>query len=110
MRRTFLVVTVVLMAPTAAMALTAGGELLGGSELGAAWAGIQKRQIAPGGVAASGQRGLLGGNVILAKGDQSATGAGLGGQKGQKKGGHKGKQADGKDNPDKQKGKEKGKS
>ena len=86
------------------MALTAGGELVGDSELGAATAAIQKRQIAPGGGVAIGQRGLLGGNVILAKGDMSGDGPGLGNQKGKKKGGHKGKQKEGKDNPAKGKG------
>jgi len=89
------------------MASVAGGKLVGDSELGAAGAAIHKRQIAPGGDAAIGQRRFLGGNVILAKGDQSGNGPGVGGQKGQKKGGFKGKQAEGKDNPNKQKGKNK---
>ncbi len=75
MRRTILALTVILCAPTAVMALTAG------SDLGVAGAAIQ-RQIAPGGIAGSGHEGLLGGNVILAKGDQSGTGPGAGGHKG----------------------------
>ena len=101
MRSTVIALTAVLLAPTAAMASVASGELLGGSKLRAAGAAIQKPQIAPGGDAAAGQRGSSGGNLILAKGDQSGTGPGVGGQKGQKKGGHKGKQAEGKDNPGK---------
>jgi hypothetical protein len=92
MRRTILALTVIFLAPTAVMALTAGRELVGDSELGAAGAAIQKRQIAPGGVAGSGHGGFLGGNVILAKGDKSGTGPGLGGHKGEKKGEHKGGQ------------------
>jgi hypothetical protein len=103
MRRTVFALTVLFLAPTAAMASVAGGELVGNSELGAAAAVIQKHQTAPGG-GAIGQRGPSGGNIILAKGDQSGNGPGLGGQKGQKKGGNKGKQAEGKDNPNKQRG------
>ena len=99
MRRTVFALTVLFLAPTAAMASVAGGELVGNSELRAA-AVIQKYQAAPGGDAI-GQRAPLGGNIILAKGDQSGNGPGLGGQKGQKKGGHKGRQAEGKDNPNK---------
>ena len=83
------------------------GELVGGSELGAAAAAIQKSQIAPASGVAIGQRGFSGGKVILAQGDMSGRGPGLGGQKGQKKGGYKGKQAKGKDNPNKAKGKDK---
>ncbi len=102
MRRTIFALTVLVLAPTAVMASTSGRELVGDSELGgAAGAVVQKRQIAPGGVAGSDQGGSLGGKVILAKGDQSGRGPGAGGQKGQKKGGHKGKQKEGKDNPDK---------
>jgi hypothetical protein len=86
MRRTILALTVIFLAPTAVMALTAGREI-GDSELGAA-AAIQKRQIAPGDVAGSGH----GGNVILAKGDKSGTGPGHGGHKGAKKGERKGGQ------------------
>jgi len=78
------------LTPTAVMALTSGGELVRETELGAARGAIQTQII--GGVGANGQRGLLGGNVILAKGDKSGTGPGLGGHKGQKKGGRKGGQ------------------
>jgi hypothetical protein len=94
MRRTMFALAVILLAPTAAMALSAGGELVGGSELGlgAAGAAAQKRQIPPGGVAGGDQGGFLGGNVILAKGDKTGTGPGRGGHKGQKKGGEHGKQ------------------
>ena len=99
MRRTIFALTIIFLAPTAAMALPAGGELVGDSELGAAGAAVQKRQILPGGVAGSDQGGFLGGKVILAKGDKTGTGGGHGG--------HKGKQQEGKDNPGKQKGKNK---
>jgi hypothetical protein len=105
MRRTIFALTAIFLAPTAAMASVAGGELVGNSELGAAAAVIQKHQTAPGSVAI-GQRGRSGGNIILAKGDQSGNGPGLGGQKAQKKGGHKGRQAEGKDNPNKQGGRD----
>jgi hypothetical protein len=91
MRRTILALTVIFLAPTAVMALTAGREQVGDSELGTA-AAIQKRQIAPGDVAGSGHGGFLGGNVILAKGDKSGTGPGHGGHKGAKKGERKGGQ------------------
>jgi hypothetical protein len=97
MRKMCLAFTVIFLAPTAVMALTSGRELVGDSELGAAGAATQKSQIAIGGVAANGQRGLLGGNVILAKGDKSGTGPGAGGHKGQKKGGHHGGQKEGHD-------------
>jgi hypothetical protein len=97
MRKTIFALTAIFLAPTAAMASVAGGELVGHSELGAAAALIQKHDIAPG--VALGQRDLSGGTIILAKGDQSGSGPGVGGQKGQKKGGHKGKQREGKDNP-----------
>ena len=100
MRRTIFALTVMFLAPTAVMAATSGRELVGNSELGA----IQKRQIVPGGLAGSDQGRSLEGKVILAQGDQSARGPGTGGQKGQKKGGFKGKQAKGKDNPNKAKG------
>ncbi|HYU11562.1 MAG TPA: hypothetical protein VEK82_03225 [Stellaceae bacterium] len=92
MRRTILALTVIVLGATPVMALTAGGELVGDSELGAAGATVQKGQIPPGGVAGSGQGGFLGGTVILAKGDKTGTGPGHGGQKGAKKGGHKGGQ------------------
>ncbi len=103
MRSTIFALTVLFLAPTAAMASVAGGQLVRNSELGAAAAVIQKHQITPDGVAI-GQRGTSGDNIILAKGDQAGNGPGVGGQKGQKKGGHKGKQAEGKDNPNKQGG------
>ena len=90
MRRTIMALTVIFLAPTAVMALTAGREQVGDSKLAAA--AIQKRQIAPGDVAGSGHGGLLGGNVILAKGDKSGTGPGHGGHKGAKKGERKGGQ------------------
>ncbi len=105
MRRTVLALAVLFLAPTAAMAAVGGGELVGNSEKGSAAAVFQKYPIAPGGVAVD-QRGPSGGNIILAKGDQSGNGPGLGGQKGQKKGGHKGRQAEGKDNPNKQRGRD----
>ena len=92
MRRTIMALTVIFLAPTAVMALTAGREQVGDAELGAAGAAIQKRQIAPGHVAGSGQGGLSDGNVILAKGDKSGTGPGHGGHKGAKKGEKKGGQ------------------
>ena len=82
MRRAMFALTVIFLAPTAAMALPAGGD----SELGAAGSAVQNRQILPGGVAGSDQADFLGGKVILAKGDKSGTGPGAGGQKGQKKG------------------------
>jgi hypothetical protein len=88
MRRTIMALTVIFLAPTAVMALTAGREQVGDSELGAAAA----IQIAPGDVAGSGHGGFLGGNVILAKGDKSGTGPGHGGHKGAKKGERKGGQ------------------
>ncbi len=76
MRRTILALTVILCAPTAVMAFTAG------SELGAAGAAIQQGQIAPGGIAGSSHEGFVGGNVILVKGDQKGTGGGKGGHPG----------------------------
>src|SRR5512139_94986 len=96
MRRTTLIVTLAFCAPTAAMALTAGRTLVGNSEAGAAGAAIQQGQIAPGGIAGSADGGFLGGNVILAKGDQSGTGPGAGGHKGAKKGEGKGGQPESK--------------
>ena len=65
-----------------AVALPAGGALVGHSEVGAA---VQKLE----GLA---DQDFLGGNVILAKGDKSASGPGTGGHKGEKKGGKHGKQ------------------
>ena len=84
MRRKILVLTISLCAPTAVMALTAPRPLVGDS--GAA---VQQGQIAPDGIAGSGD---LRGNVILAKGDSSGTGPGAGGHKGAKKGEGKGGQ------------------
>lgn len=92
MRRTILALSVIFFAPTAVMALTAGREQVGDPELGAAGTAIQKRQIAPGHVAGSGNGDFLEGNVILAKGDKSGTGPGRGGHKGAKKGERKGGQ------------------
>ncbi|MEK9278574.1 MULTISPECIES: hypothetical protein [unclassified Bradyrhizobium] len=92
MRKTILALTVIFLAPTAVMALTASREQVGAPELGATGAAIQKRQVAPGDVAGSGHGGILGGNVILAKGDKSGTGPGRGGHKGAHKGEHKGGQ------------------
>ena len=86
MRRTILALTVVFLAPTAVMAMTAGPELVGDS------AGAVIYQIAPGGVAGIRHEGLLGGNVILAMGDKSGTGPGKGGHKGQHKAERKGGQ------------------
>lgn len=102
MRRTFFALTAILLAPTAVMASVPSGELVGNSELGTAAAAIQTRPVAPG-AGAIGQGGFSEGNVILARGDMSGNGPGLGGQKGQKRGGFKGKQKEGKDNPNKQK-------
>ena len=81
MRRTILTLTAIFLAPTAVMAMTPGRELVGDT----AGAAVQERQIAPGGVAGSG-------NVILAKGDKSGTGPGHGGHKGAKKAEKKGGQ------------------
>lgn len=99
MRKTMFAVAAILMAPTAAMASVAGGNLAGNTQFGVAAEGILGRESAPASSAATDQQGLKGGKIILAKGDQSGRGPGLGGQKGQKKGGHKGKQKEGKDNP-----------
>ena len=107
MRKSIFALTVLFLAPSASMASAPSGELVGGSELGAAAAAIQKSQIAPAGGVAIGQRGFSGGKVILAQGDMSGSGPGAGGQKGQKKGGYKGKQPKGKDNPNKAKGRDK---
>lgn len=104
MRRTIFALTAIFLAPTAVMASAPGGELVGDSELAVATAAIQKSQIAPGGGVAIGQRGFLGGKVILAKGNQAGDGPGVGGHKGKKSGGHHGKQKEGKDNPGKGKG------
>ena len=86
MRRTILGLSVVFLAPTAVMAMTAGPELVGDSSRAAV------HQIARG-VAGIDHKGLSGGNVILAMGDKKGTGPGKGGHKGQhkaeKKGGQK---------------------
>jgi hypothetical protein len=92
MRKTILALTVIFLAPTAVMALTAGREQVGDPQSKAAATGIEQRQIAPGDVAGSGQEGSLGGKVILAKGDKSGSGPGRGGHKGAHKGEHKGGQ------------------
>ncbi len=105
MRKTIFALTAILLSPTAAMASVGGGELVGAPERGAAAAVLQKHDDVASGVAV-GQRGLSGERIILAKGDQSGNGPGIGGQKGQKKGGHKGRQAEGKDNPNKQRGRD----
>lgn len=106
MRRTIVALTAIFLAPTAVMAsVSSSGELVGDSELGASAGTFQERHIAPGGDLANGQRGFM----VLAKGDMSGTGPGVGGQKGKKQGGHKGKQKEGKDNPDKGKDGSKGK-
>jgi hypothetical protein len=90
MRRLILALIAIFLAPTALIALTAGGGLVGDPESGAAVGAIQKRQIPSGGVAGGGQGGFLGGNEILAKGDMTGTGEGKGGMKGAMKGGMKG--------------------
>ncbi len=100
MRITVLALTAVFLAPTALLASTGGGQLVRGSELAAAELVAQERQTVSHGVAVD-QRGRFEGNLILAKGDQSGTGPGVGGQRGQKKGGHHGHQKEGKDNKDK---------
>ena len=76
-----------------ALTAMAGGTLVGSTD-------TTQNGIHSGGVAGSDEGGLLGGKVILAKGDRTGTGPGAGGQKGQKKGngnsGGKGKQKQGK--------------
>jgi hypothetical protein len=101
MRRTLLVLTLIFCAPTAVMAFTAGPAPVGDSELGAAGAAIQQGQIGRGGIAGSGHEGFLGGNMILAKGDQSGTGPGAGGHKGAHKAEGKGGQRESKAHKDK---------
>ena len=90
MRRLILGLTVIFLAPTALIALTAGGGLVGDPESGAAGGAFQKRQNPSGGVAGGSQGGFLGGNQILAKGDMAGTGGGAGGMMGAMKGGKKG--------------------
>src|SRR6266568_1457999 len=60
MRRLILALTVIFLAPTALIALTAGGGLVGDPESGAAGGAIQKRQIPSGGVAGGGAGGMMG--------------------------------------------------
>jgi hypothetical protein len=91
MRRLILALTAIFLAPTALVALTVGGGLVGDPESGAPGGAIQKRQITSGGVSGGGQGGFLGGSEILAKFDMKGTGEGKGGQKAQMKGGNKGK-------------------
>jgi hypothetical protein len=90
MRRLILALTAIFLAPTAVIALTAGGGLVGDPESGAAGGAIRQRQIPSGGVSGGGQGGFLRGNEILAKGDMTGTGEGKGGHKGKMKGGNKG--------------------
>ena len=90
MRRLIVALTAIFLAPTAVIALTAGGGLIGDSQSGAGGGAIQNRPIPSGGVAGGGQGGFLGGSEILAEGDMSGTGEGQGGMKGQMKGGNKG--------------------
>jgi hypothetical protein len=90
MRRLILALTVIFLAPTALIALTAGGGLVGDPESAAGVGTLQKSQTPSGGVAGGGQGGFLGGYQILAKGDMSGTGGGAGGMKGAMKGGKKG--------------------
>jgi hypothetical protein len=90
MRRLILALTAIFLAPTALIALTAGGGLVGDPESGAAGGGIQERQTPSGGVSGGGQGGFLGNKILLAKGDMTGTGEGKGKQKGQMKGGNKG--------------------
>jgi len=90
MRRLILALTVLFLAPTALIALTAGGRLVGDPESGAAGGAFQKRQNPSGGVAGGGQGRFLGGNEILAAGDMSGSGGGAGGHKGEMRGGKKG--------------------
>ena len=104
MHKTMFAVAVILLAPTAAMASVGGGNPAGNTRFGAAAEWPQELEIALIGSAATDQQGLEGVKIILARGDQSGNGPGLGGQKGQKKGGHRGKQREGKDNPGKGRG------
>ena len=101
MRKMIIAVTAIVMAPTAVLA-AARGDLT--AETNLARAVIRGNQLALVGTMI-GQPGGLGDNLILVKGDQSGNGPGAGGHKGQKKGGHHGKQEQGKDNPNKGKGK-----
>jgi hypothetical protein len=91
MRSTVLVLTVVLCAPTAVMALAPARPLLGDRALAAAAAANPTGPTDVAGLVGSAD-GSVRGNVILAKGDKTGTGPGAGGHKGQKKGGNHGKQ------------------
>lgn len=102
MRITIIALTAIFIAPTAVLASAAPGKLTPDTRL--VRAVVQSNQLALVG-AMIGQPGGLGDNVILVKGDQSGNGPGTGGHKGQKKGGHHGKHEEGKDNPNKGKGK-----
>lgn len=101
MRRTIPALTAIFLGSSAALASVSGGELVGDPESGDAAAVIQKHLTTSGSLAI-GQRGLAGGNMILARGDQSGNGPGLGGQKGQRKGGNRARRSEGRDNPNKQ--------
>jgi hypothetical protein len=90
MRRLILALAVLFLAPTALIALTSGGGLVGDPESGAAGDSVQKRQIPSGGVAGGSKGRFLGGNDILARGDMSGTGGGAGGMKGAMRGGRTG--------------------
>ncbi len=90
MRRVIVALTAIFLAPTAVIALTAGGGLVGDPQSGVTGGAIQNSQMPSGGVAGGGQGGFLGGNEILAKGDMTGTGGGAGGMKGAMKGGMKG--------------------
>ena len=92
MRRLILALTAIFLAPTALIALTAGGGLVGDPESGAAGGAIQERQTPSGGVSGGGQGGFLGNGILLAKGDMKGTGPGAGGMKAKMEGGGKGKQ------------------
>ena len=91
MRKAFFAVTALVLAPTAAMASSTTGDLVGDTGFGAAAALAIHNQTDPSG-AENGRAGVLRGNLILAKGDKSGSGPGHGGHKGQKKGGNHGKQ------------------
>src|SRR5260370_42233544 len=90
MRRLSLALTALFLAPTALIALTAGGGLVGDPECGAAGGAFQNRQNPSGGVAGGSKGGFLGGNEVLAKGDMGGTGGGGGGMKGAMEGGKEG--------------------
>lgn len=99
MMKALLALTVSVVASTAAVASTSG-DLAGRPTL----ATNHQIQTAPGGFTESKMDRSSEGRIILAKGDESASGPGLGGQKGKKMGGGKGKQKEGKFNKGKGKG------